>query len=477
MSRSHPSNTASSRGGGRRSSQPFNHSRSSWTDSGVHYTMETARYDSPGITFSATGGSASGLLGSFLPSPEQPRRRHASAAGLLGAGLLGTAANLLGAVSDRRHASRDATVNEQRSDRRSNDVELDESSDEDLAYGSVPTPGRSRPRSVFSRVRDRLGSDRDRGARANRPSERARTQREKPSRGDSYRTEYREPSVRSLDTDSDYESLDDQPQKAGADRDRRRDAQRLSSLEDDVEDCADQVRRSRRMLERASGRAAVNIAHLQQLLDNVEVDEGSLAEAQAALRNYKSGSRRSQPRTQRREGRPPPRRQATQSSLDDDLGKAFPGFGFGVFPSSGSSPHGLFASFMAMHMHDPFANVFGGPQGPFSGHRAAFAHDDDFDHFFAMPGFAAFSPEPPKQSRPRTSGQGPYQRPPGATVPQSATPMKPPSTIMTPSEAQHLYKTYNDRWNARPQSSRPPRCCPPPSFRWHAQSLYSRHRR
>lgn len=30
---------------------------------------------------------------------------------------------------------------------------------------------------------------------------------------------------------------------------------------------------------------------------------------------------------------------------------------------------------------------------------------------------------------------------------------------------------------ARPQSSRPPRCCPPPSFRWHAQSLYSRHRR
>src|ERR1700753_2003873 len=110
---------------------PVNHTRRSWTDNGVHYTVHTTSYASSGLSFRMNGATTS----SVFSQPQNSARSQ-------GSGLLGTAFGLLGDVlAARRQPS--VEQNGRRSGRQTYADDLaygdDEYSDEEQEQGHQPS--------------------------------------------------------------------------------------------------------------------------------------------------------------------------------------------------------------------------------------------------------------------------------------------------------------------------------------------------
>ncbi|KAK5682331.1 CorA metal ion transporter [Elasticomyces elasticus] len=408
MARRYPSHQSTSRDSlhSRPTMDPFNHSRRSWTDDGVHYTMETATYFSPGMSFTATGSSASGLFDGFT---SQSSSRHPLSG--MGAGLLGTAAGLLGAISGLHNASQPRNVYESRPERRVPFEESDGDSEyeEELAYGDGYASG------------NRL-SDNNRKVPQSRETfpGRSRSRRHPSSNA--------EPPIQ-LDEDED-DAYDKRHQQSNFSQIRNDETSRRT-----VERPREEARRSRKDLERASRQQNVNIGLLQALLDKVKECERALATAEEALRTKET--RREGSRYQAREEhhtRPPPRSRAPPT-LPDETDNAF------------APAYPLFADSGNAHA-DPFGNnlffgAFNG--GPFGAYGSSPLLGGDINHLFGMP--SGFQRAEPRTKRPRFSSANSGPQPSFASFMTPSAP-RPPTTLLQPEEAKRLFKTYNDSWNA-----------------------------
>ncbi|EMC96098.1 hypothetical protein BAUCODRAFT_25041 [Baudoinia panamericana UAMH 10762] len=430
---------------------PFNHSRRSWTDNGVQYTVETASYTSPGMSFGATGGTANGLLDVLFPEPRSAR--HQPSGSGIAAGLLGTALNLLTSANDMRQASNPRIA------RRSELVESseadsdDEESGDGLAYGDDGTgSGNRRRRSVFSRVKDKLGKERTRKPPNVRDPYASREWRESES-GHRAPGNTRAHGASESEDDSlghiEYDEYSDMRQRPRSSHANSSQPDALKPFHDAVQNRSDGVRRCRKRLERASRQPGLDIRYIQNLVDQIQLREQALAVAQENLQNEQirlaSGGRPRQQQT-------PPhfrrasQRQAPQPGLSD-FGEymELPGIeSFSTPPRTATHP--LFADFGTLHSQGPFADPF---FGAFHNH---FHHvfggmpgmENDFHSSFTMPD-GTFADGQRKRTRFTPTGHVP--QPGFATFTQPPPPM-PPSSLLTPDEAKRLFQTYNDRWTA-----------------------------
>lgn len=427
---------------------PLNHSRRSWIDNGVHYTMESASYTSPGFSFS-TGG-----MFNTLSSPEE-RTARAQAPGFGGSGLLGNAINLLSAMGDMRHASRPRSFHDPNRERHARFEESDDESgyEDDLAYGEIGDGGtRSHRRSMFSRLKDRLNDNRQRTRKAPYSREASPAQRPRRRRQPSYREEHHQQAYTDVaEEDADYEVFGKSHQQTRPRPRTSDDSDMLQALQHTVDHHQVQVRRSRKNLERASRRQDVDIGILQALLNQVKSSERSLA---AAEQNLQAEKRRvGRAGGQRSEGsqasRPWPRNQSSPTPPDN-----FDGFftspGFGGFSGQPRAAHPLFPELDDFHTADPFAHIFGGVfQTPFDAFSRPSPFENDLHNLFGIPSGTHFAGVRNKRPRFSSANGGPRSQPgPGFAAYTPAPPQRPPPTLLQPGEAESLFRTYNDRWNA-----------------------------
>ena len=132
-------------------SQPTRSTRS-WTENGVHYT--TTSYSSPGISFGAMTGSTSGPFRSFT-TPARPTARNGASGGLFGTAF-GLLEDILSTPQPRHHVYSENMGGLNIPGRRRAQVgQESDTDDDDLVYEDYDH-GRSRPKSVFTRLKDRL---------------------------------------------------------------------------------------------------------------------------------------------------------------------------------------------------------------------------------------------------------------------------------------------------------------------------------
>ncbi len=416
------------------SEQPFNHSRRSWTDNGVHYTVETGTFASPGLSFSAASGSASGLLGAFAGS-ESRSSRHAFSG--LSEGLLGTAAGLLDAMSGMQHARSFSAVD------RSCQVRLDEfdetsGSEDETAYGEEAGFTGTRPGSMFSRFRDKLHGDRQRARGAPYGPGVLPTQ----SRQQSPYETYDKPTDSYFDVEGmEHEGYNKRHHDNRTSRTDPPAGDTLSALRRNVEHYRTQVKSSRKVLERASRQRSVNIRSLQALLNEVKMLERALAAAEQDLQEEEGRAGRASHQGRRQHHRQPCRHHRAPPTLPDDDDEHFSAADFGYVPIHIHQACPLFAGFDEFHGHDPFGHAMFGAFG------GSYLFDANFNRLFGMP------PQfpGPRSKRPRFSSANSGPRPqatPGFAAFTPASPPAPPRTCLLPDEAKRLFKMYNDRWNA-----------------------------
>lgn len=447
----------------------FNHSRRSWTGNGVHITMETATYASPGSFFRSNTADGFSGFNDFLQPQSRRTRTATGGGGLFSGGFLGGAINLL------NDAASAQTRRERPTKRVARDEYFTESEDEasdqtdsedDLAYRSLPRTSAQQPnKSMFGKLKDRIL---DHGHhRGNRPREGQRpgnVRRDSQSDARSYRTQSpeaqrgnrRQPTV---DYDETPESSPDRstgPRPSTRDGMSERMEREVAALQRAVESERKQYLHAKHQFQQASQRNMIDPEHVQVLLDRVKTHGTLLASAQRNLQVAKEQQRR-HTSTRQPQGRPqrrpsPPREPSYQlEDSDDDDYEPYPRQSFDPF--SGSSRHGnLFEqSFRPSATFDPlgsfrvFDRLFADADTSFHGHGTGF-------QFFAGPGGTSFKRtnfgEPgtgPSRgpNRPRTFHDVPPQ-------PQSAPRMAPqmPSNPLRAAEAAKLFATYNSTWNS-----------------------------
>ncbi|KAK1068079.1 CorA metal ion transporter [Friedmanniomyces endolithicus] len=394
---------------------PFNHWRRSWTDNGVHYTVETGTYASPGLSFSAASRSASGLFGAFAGS-ESRSSRHA-----FGGGLLGTAVDLLGVLGCRN---------------RWTDFDAQPESEDDMAYGDEAGFTENQPRSMFSRFRDKLHENhqRARGVPYSPGELPTQSRRQSP-----YETRDK-PTEPSFDAeDVEFEGYDRRRTRTSRTESSAEDM--LSALRHNVEHYRTQVKGSRKALERASRQRSVDTRSLQALLNEVKMLERALAAAEQDLQEEEGRAGRASHQGRRQHHRQPCRHHRAPPTLPDDDDEHFSAADFGYVPIHIHQACPLFAGFDEFHGHDPFGHAMFGAFG------GSYLFDANFNRLFGMP------PQfpGPRSKRPRFSSANSGPRPqatPGFAAFTPASPPAPPRTCLLPDEAKRLFKMYNDRWNA-----------------------------
>jgi len=427
------------------SEPPFNHSRKSWTDNGVHYTVETGTYTGPGLSFSAASSSATGLFGAFTGS-ESRSSRHA-----FGAGLLETAAGLLGAVSGLHQAIGPRSLHAVDGECRDRFDEFDEQpeSEDDTAYGDAASFSGTRPRSMFSRFRDKLNENRQRARGAPHtpetfPARHAQSRRQWP-----YTGTHDEPTDPHFDReDLDYQGYD-----------RRRPGTRtsytddtLSALRQNMEHYRAQVKRSREALERASRQWSVDIRSLQALLDEVKMLERASAAAEQEMQAEQDRARRTSHQGRQQHHRQPCRRHRAPPTPPDDNDDLFSAAGFGYVPihinvHQGCPSH---AGFNDFHDPDPFGHaMFGAFGSPFGAFGSSYLFHDNVHRLFGMPSGPQFNAPRAKWPRFNHANGGPLpQTGPGFAGITPPPTLAPPRTCLLPDEAKRLFRMYNERWNA-----------------------------
>jgi hypothetical protein len=427
-----------------RGNNPLNHTRRTWTgNNGVHYTMETASYATPGFSFHAVNGGANGIFDDFF-SPGVTRRQTAPVTSI-GTGLFGTALNLLGDMAAAHHQHTHIGGN------RGRRIEIEDlnqvSEEEDVDMGNN---GSGRPKSIFSRFVEKL-ADNQRNTRRGQPNRSTSPPRQRPENGrhGPFDTEDRQsawgqrPRAAFVKEDDDaYPEYEHRPQRPRQNNRRSSSADMIAALENAVQHHANEVRRCKKQLERATRQQQIHSGQLQAMLNELKSNEAALTNATRSLQAAKNNSSRRQSSCQQQ--RPSFARQFSSDEDDDE-------FDFSGFQRFRSRP--------SPATHDPFAHL-GLDDDPFASmmfgnvhrHFATFGGMSPFDEFFAMPGgtFAGstFANANRKRHRTNPMGNGQARQANPMFTSFNPAPPRPPSTLMTPDEAKSLFKTYNERWNS-----------------------------
>lgn len=437
----------------------FNHSRRSWTSGGLRMTMETASYTSPGFSF-RNFADRSNSFADVEPSRNSASRGGGSSGGLLGGGLLGGAINLLNNVANPQ--SRRAAPGTQ-SERVSYIAESDysdsevTSSDEDLAYGSLPRARGAHAKSMLGRVKDRIL---DHGRpRADQPSDNyddttpAQKREPRPDRR-RVRPESPEPPRASrrrrsstLDYDKTPESSPERrsyipPPSNSAEREVR-------TLQRAVESERKQYLDVKHRFQQASQQSVIDPEHIQDLLNQVKVHGALLASAQRKLQMAKEQLQReasARPQRQRAQRRPsPPREAYYESDEDHEHFESWPHHGFGVFTASARSN---------IPFQEPLRHT--GAFDPLFGFRVFDRLFSEADSVHSSSNGFHFSTANTGPSYRRTSysNTGASQRPNRprsyhyAAPPQPAPVPELPRNPLRVTEAARLFASYNSSWNS-----------------------------
>ncbi|PPJ52768.1 hypothetical protein CBER1_10961 [Cercospora berteroae] len=487
----------------------------SWTSNGVHYTVDSTSYSTPGFSFGAFSGTANGpfTFEPFMTSSRESATRPAPF------GLLGNAFGLPEDAFTMRpqHAVIGDSGMGQGAHRR---VQVDppaESYDPDLAYEehNFAANRKARPKSIFSRLKDRLVdanqirrqrslSSRERSSEdenARIPSRKASTrfaQTGPPpaawtTQREQARDTPREPAPEFIevdyqdDTASETESEPEYIHSRSRPRSKRYSTagkNMVEAQENAVELERRNVRACKQKLAQASRQGNINSTYLQRIVDELKQHESTLATATSNLNEAKARQvRNERPHLPRRpssrtraEMPPPPPPQMPPRQPSQERSRSRPRYSqssynmrdrfvptdeFAGLPDHPSHPDPIFQAFQDLHgvhagMHfDPFNHFFAGERFPM---------DDAHMRFFAMPSdtFPAATDARRKRATfnpgaPRASFQQPRPsyRTSFAPPPPRQTPaaLKPPATVLTSEEAKRLFSIYDERWKALPPSS------------------------
>lgn len=449
--------------------QPTRSTRS-WTSNGVHYTVDTTSYSSPGISFGSVTGSANGPFRSFT-SPAQPFPRPSFGGG----GLFGSAFGLLEdilSISQPQHAYRDRSMGQKSSSTRKVHIDVESDSDDDDLEFEDREDGRSRPRTVLGRLKNRLLDSKQRPQRHGRDHSRghahehsdgsdrerspARSRPRMDRRQSSYRTEMREPDWPPSQgrqapefIEVDYEEEHSPPPQYRSRPEMSNvDADTIETLENTAELEQRAVRACKKRLEQASRQPGISSHYLQRLVNQLKEHEDALTNAQGRLdeARAKQQSARPRPRSTAQPPRPTPQQRQSMPLFDDDFfGSA------GVFEPSFGNPRmsrqtdPIFRAFEEINSFGPFG--LGAHERLFE-HMRRSADDQPFTFYTTGTG----PPPTGNNQRKRTrfsmpnGGQAFPQPMPGFA--NFAPPPGPPATLLKPDEAKQLFKTYNERWQA-----------------------------
>ncbi|KAI7483967.1 hypothetical protein KC357_g3244 [Hortaea werneckii] len=444
---------------------PWNHQRRSWTDNGVRYTMESASYSSPGLSFHAMGGGSHGLLGNMMSASPHTNRNSLDHSGF-GNGLFDAALGLmegLWSTNQPRVQTSRALPRQKPLFDESGEGSI-EDNDDDLAYGSLNSSSKHR-RSMFSRVKDRFLDGKQQTAKppqqAAAASRSVRPQREtrQPQRGSAQRGG---PSDVEAISDDEVPDNRQRPQNTRSNSSK---AEVIAALETAVQYQNNEVKKCKKQLERATRQRGVHSGHLQPLLNELRVRERSLATAIQDLESARVNFPQSRSSQQPSRNRGPSRRstgpQASRTAFVED-----PLFQEGMpwFSTNRRSTNPIFAQMdddMDSFGHDLFDDI----HRHFFGHAFMFDDEPDDFGFFGIPHHADAQRKRPRYTRGTSSRSAGFA--PGFT----STPPKPPPTLLTPEEAKRLFGQYNKQWLAlAPIDSR----IPYPTRGLHAPALVAR---
>jgi hypothetical protein len=435
----------------------FNHSRRSWTSGGLRMTMETATYTSPGFSF-RNFADRSNSYADVEPSRSNASRGGGSSGGLLGGGLLGGAINLLNNVANsqsRRSAPRTQPerVSYVESDCSDSDVT---SSDEDLAYGSLPRRG-AHSKSMLGRVKDRIL---EHGRpRANQPTDNyddtipAETREPQPDRRRA-RAESPEPPRSSRQRRSSTWNYDKTPESSPEPRSNGRPPP--SNTEREVKDLQRAVESERKQyldvkhrFQQASQQSVIDPEHIQDLLNQVKVHGALLASAQRKLQRAKEQLQReatAHPQQQRSQRRPsPPREAYYESDEEPDHFDPWPSHGFGVFTTSARSNIPFQEPLRHTGAFDPlfgfrvFDRLFTEADSVHSSANGFHYSTGNTGPTFRKTSYSNTGSSP-RPNRPRSY----HYAPPPQPVPVPELPCNP----LRATEAARLFASYNSSWNS-----------------------------
>ena len=433
---------------------PVNHTWRSWTNNGVHYTMEAASYASPGISFGTMSGTTnSPFSGLFAPFQSAPRSQ--------GSGVLGHAFGLIGDVLSAHQQQRAAQSDARRSMGRQPYVE-------DLAYGEDDytghdTAGANRPRSFISKFADRLLSNSQQTqqlAHNQRQSQmrRGSTRPNYDRRSSSYRTEVREPFwVGNYEdgihdsTDSDDEEVDEEYEIRQGRRTQQTsntdDATTVNALANAAEHHRCEAQSCRARLEQAFSHSGTSHEYLASLWTELKGHEKSY---ESASRNLKRAKAKMGRNSSQRQAPPPSRPSQSRRTTQNQHNNLIPPDDFGTFFQSRRATHPLFAGFDhdSQHFHSFAGTPFGAFQHVFNDFGMASPFEDHMQQFFTTSG--ASSGDGPRQHTRFPTSSGPQSQQTQDFTTYSAAPRTPPANHMRPEEARMLFKAYNERWNSLP---------------------------
>ena len=238
---------------------PISTERRSWTDNGVHYTMQTTGFSRPGISFGAMSGSASGFGDGFM----NPAMRGPPLPFSVNHGLLGGAFGLL----DGLMSSGPSIMRQQPHQMYAEAGSSSEDDDDDGDHRGFEGEGTDRPRSMFSRFKDKVLENTQRNRQASYSRDPSPTQRPQGStRQGSYETEIREPSWTRRQSDPyghvDHREEDLRPEKPRKSRNSSTKLDTAKALESAVDHHGKEIRKCKKQLEQASRHPRVSSDHL-----------------------------------------------------------------------------------------------------------------------------------------------------------------------------------------------------------------------
>lgn len=451
---------------GARVPPPLSQSTRSWTDQdGTHYTVNSFSSNS-GLSFrTMTGSSSDDFARNISTSAASRRSMFGDAFSML--------EDMVAMQQQHRATFRDSTAHQShKSGTRHVRVTVDnetEGEDDGLSYNQD-----GRRKSVFSRLKERLldgtrspkrGSGSSSSREGSSDSSPRDDHRKVNHRHHNHRAETRErvQSQRSRRPSSIHIVVEhDEEDSDNSDADSRNASlvghSNLEALENTVEDKRRAVRACKNRLEQASRQSGVSSFFLQHIVDEIRSHEHALQHVTDRLIKEKSKQRsriphaRARPHRHSYNPRQSEQRQSCPTLEDQFFPATFAGFGF-----EHSSPHGQYRNSM-FHLHEhlnPFdpcsrAQSFGSLESQFEhlfGSMSDSAAEEPHLRFFEMP-----DSHPQSSQRKRTR----YSQEASGTHRQShhssafSTPLSPhPSPLpLSTAEAQMLFKSYNDWWNA-----------------------------
>jgi hypothetical protein len=448
----------------------FNHSRRTWTSNGMRVTMETATYASSGL-LSRNAGDRSNSFSSFVqPSRSSGSRSGGTNGGVLGGGLLGGAINLLSNVANSQSRRNRPRAQPEKAEhvRQHEETESDlTSSDEDLAYGSLPRrPANSK--SMLGRVKDRIlehGRPRTHEAAqvyedappASTTQSRSGRRRNQPEPPDPPRTSRQR---RSFLADFD-ETPESSPERRSRATHPMNDAHGIHAenevvaLQRAVENERKEYLLAKHRFQAESQRSVIDAEHVQVLLNQVKIHGALLATAQRRLQLAKEQQQRetrARPQRQKAQHPPSPVRESYHETDEDEEGfEPWPGHGFRIFTSASRSNIPFQEPLRYTGVSDPLFGfrVF---DRIFSEADSIHGNGNGFHFFtgtgttdppFARPTFTSTGTSHHGASRSRSH----YYAEPPQPAPQ------PPSDPLRVTEAARLCTKYNKTWDSLSASS------------------------